>query len=211
MCCISPSNSEVNCPGADAKSPFPLFYSLSASFKNSSLREKVGNCLYFGTGEWSLRLRRRSAPTKLAYSFFSITFICSLKDNLLSETCSKDFLVVSNINGSVGKLQVISIRWIPKDHRLGLVTWTYCFKITFFPCLSGLLLWMWWNRCKSQRPLQWKGLAWEHMLRELFYRIQTHSKEEMPITSVLGGVSWQNANTMLKRVKKICLPENKQM
>ena len=43
--CISPSNSEANCDGADAGSPFKLFSSFSASFKNSSLREKVGNCL----------------------------------------------------------------------------------------------------------------------------------------------------------------------
>ena len=44
----------VNDDGADAESPFPLFFSFSASFKNSSLREKVGNCLRFGTGGWSL-------------------------------------------------------------------------------------------------------------------------------------------------------------
>ena len=54
ICCISPSNSEANRDGADAESPFPLFFSFSASFKNSSLREEVGNCLRFGTGGWSL-------------------------------------------------------------------------------------------------------------------------------------------------------------
>ena len=54
ICCISPSNSEANRYGTDAESPFPLFFSFSASFKNSSLREKVGNCLRFGTGGWSL-------------------------------------------------------------------------------------------------------------------------------------------------------------
>ncbi len=52
--CISPSNGEANRDGADAESPFPLFFSFSASFKNSSLREEVGNCLRFGTGGWSL-------------------------------------------------------------------------------------------------------------------------------------------------------------
>ena len=52
--CISPSNSEANRDGADAESPFPLFFSFSASFKNSSPRKKVGNCLRFGTGGWSL-------------------------------------------------------------------------------------------------------------------------------------------------------------
>ena len=44
---ISPSDSEVNRDGSDAESPFPLFFSLSASFKNSSR---------FGTGRPSLCL-----------------------------------------------------------------------------------------------------------------------------------------------------------
>ena len=48
--------SEANRDGADAESPFPLFFSLSASFKYSSQREKVGNCLRFGTGGPSLCL-----------------------------------------------------------------------------------------------------------------------------------------------------------
>ena len=46
----------MNRDGADAESPFPLFFSFSASFKNSSPREKVGNCLRFGTGGPSLCL-----------------------------------------------------------------------------------------------------------------------------------------------------------
>ena len=54
ICCISPSSSDVNRDGADAEPRFPLFFSFSASFKNSSPREKVGNCLHFGTGGWSL-------------------------------------------------------------------------------------------------------------------------------------------------------------
>ena len=54
ICCISPSNSEANRDGADAESPFPLFFLFSASFKNSSPRENVGNCVRFGTGGWSL-------------------------------------------------------------------------------------------------------------------------------------------------------------
>ena len=41
ICCISPSDSEANRDGSDAESPFPLFFSFSASFKNSSPREKV--------------------------------------------------------------------------------------------------------------------------------------------------------------------------
>ena len=51
LCCISPSYSETNRDGADAESPFPLFFSFSASFKNSSPREKVAKLSLFGTGE----------------------------------------------------------------------------------------------------------------------------------------------------------------
>ena len=39
--------SEANRAGADAKSLFPLFFSFSASFKNSSPREKVGKLSSF--------------------------------------------------------------------------------------------------------------------------------------------------------------------
>ena len=45
--CISPSDSEANRDGSDAESPFPLFFSLSASFKNSSPRGKVGKLFLF--------------------------------------------------------------------------------------------------------------------------------------------------------------------
>ena len=54
ICCISPSNSEANRDGADPESPFPLFFSYPTSFKNSNPREKVGNCVRFGTDGWSL-------------------------------------------------------------------------------------------------------------------------------------------------------------
>ena len=54
ICCISPSNSEANRDSAGAESPFPLFFSFSASFKDASPREKVGYCLRFGTGGCSL-------------------------------------------------------------------------------------------------------------------------------------------------------------
>ena len=47
ICCISPSDSEANRDGTDAESPFPLFFALSASFKNSSPREKVGKLSSF--------------------------------------------------------------------------------------------------------------------------------------------------------------------
>ena len=49
ICYISPSDSEANRNAA-----FPLFFSFSASFNNSSPRDKVGNCLRFGTGGRSL-------------------------------------------------------------------------------------------------------------------------------------------------------------
>ena len=47
ICCISPSDSEANRDSSDTESPFPLFFSLSASFKNSSSREKVGKLSSF--------------------------------------------------------------------------------------------------------------------------------------------------------------------
>ena len=39
ICCTSSSDSEANRNGADAESPFPLFFSFSASFKNSNPRK----------------------------------------------------------------------------------------------------------------------------------------------------------------------------
>ena len=47
ICCILPSDSEANRDGADSESPFPLFFSFSASFKNSSPREKVAKLSSF--------------------------------------------------------------------------------------------------------------------------------------------------------------------
>ena len=41
------SDSEANRDGADVESPFPLFFSFSASFKNSSPRVKVGKLSSF--------------------------------------------------------------------------------------------------------------------------------------------------------------------
>ena len=40
-------DSEANRDGANAESPFPLFFSFSASFKNSSPREKVAKLSSF--------------------------------------------------------------------------------------------------------------------------------------------------------------------
>ena len=47
ICCFQPSDSEANRDGADAESPFPLFFSFSASFKNSNPRGKVGKLSSF--------------------------------------------------------------------------------------------------------------------------------------------------------------------
>ena len=51
-CCISPSDSEANRDGADAESPFPLFFSFIASLKNSGPREKVGKFSSFWNSEF---------------------------------------------------------------------------------------------------------------------------------------------------------------
>ena len=53
ICCISPSDSsEANRDGADAESPFPLFFSFTASLKNSGPREKVGKFSSFWNSEF---------------------------------------------------------------------------------------------------------------------------------------------------------------
>ena len=53
ICCISPSDSEANRDGSDAKSPFPLFFSLLRTLAREKRSE---NCLRFGTGGPSLCL-----------------------------------------------------------------------------------------------------------------------------------------------------------
>ena len=53
ICCISPSDSEVNRDGSDAESPFPLFFSLLRTLAREKRSE---NCLRFGTGGPSLCL-----------------------------------------------------------------------------------------------------------------------------------------------------------
>ena len=51
ICCISPSDSEVNRDGSDAESPFPLFFSLLSTLAREKRSE---NCLRFRTGGPSL-------------------------------------------------------------------------------------------------------------------------------------------------------------
>ena len=53
ICCISLSDSEANRDGSDAKSPFPLFFSLLRTLAREKRSE---NCLRFGTGGPSLCL-----------------------------------------------------------------------------------------------------------------------------------------------------------
>ena len=67
ICCISPLDSEANRDGAGAESPFPLFFSFSASFKNSSPREKVGKLSSFRTGGPSLYLYPLLSPNILFF------------------------------------------------------------------------------------------------------------------------------------------------
>ena len=56
ICCISPSDSEANRDGADAESPFPLFFSFSASLRTLAKEKRSENCLRFGTSGRSLCL-----------------------------------------------------------------------------------------------------------------------------------------------------------
>ena len=70
----------MNLDSADAESPFPLFFSFSASFKNSSPREKVGNCLRFGTGGLSLCLYPLLSRNILF--FFALTMAARAKKKI---------------------------------------------------------------------------------------------------------------------------------
>ena len=54
ICCTLPSDSKANRGGSNVVSPFPLFFSISASFKNSNPRKRSENCLRFGTDGPSL-------------------------------------------------------------------------------------------------------------------------------------------------------------
>ena len=77
----------MNRDSADAESPFPLFFSFSALFKNSSHREKVGNCLRFGTGGLSLCLYPLLLQNIL--SFPALTMAAHMKKKISGEViCS---------------------------------------------------------------------------------------------------------------------------
>ena len=76
----------MNRDGADAESPFPLFFSFSASFKNSSPREKVGNCLRFGTGGLSLCLYPLLSRNILFFP--ALTMAARARKNIFGEAIS---------------------------------------------------------------------------------------------------------------------------
>ena len=56
FCCISLSDSEANCDGADAESPFPLFSLFLPHLRTLAQEKRSENCLRFGTGGASLCL-----------------------------------------------------------------------------------------------------------------------------------------------------------
>jgi len=69
--------SEANRDGTDAESPFPLFFSFSASVKNSR----------FGTGGLSLCLYHRSIIVA-KYDIFPLANNCRLRKNSGESICS---------------------------------------------------------------------------------------------------------------------------
>ena len=107
ICCISPSNSEANRDGADAESPFPLFFSFSASFKNTSLREKVRNCLRFGTGGWSLCFYALLSQNILIY--FPMPTMAALAKKISDKAiCSRNQGALSRFGAHLRVLNLIA-------------------------------------------------------------------------------------------------------
>ena len=56
LCCTSPSDSEADRDGADAESPFPLFFLFLPHLRTLAREKRSENCLRFGTGGPSLCL-----------------------------------------------------------------------------------------------------------------------------------------------------------
>ena len=105
--CISPSNSEANRDGANTESPFPLFFSFSASLKNSSPREKVGNCLRFGTGGWSLCFYPLLSPNIWIF-FPTLTMAARTKKISGKATCSRNQSALSRFGARLRILNLIA-------------------------------------------------------------------------------------------------------
>ena len=90
----------MNRDNADAEYPFPLFFSFSASFKNSSPREKVAkNCLRFGTGGPSLCLYSLLVYTKTVDSIdwlVKLQISCAIYLGATREKMASRFASVSS-------------------------------------------------------------------------------------------------------------------
>ena len=100
---------EANRDGADVES-FPLFFSFSASFKNSSPREKVGNCLRFGTGGWSLCLY--PLLSRNIWIFFpTLTVAACAKKNSGKAICSRNPSALSRFGARLRILN-LSCSWV---------------------------------------------------------------------------------------------------
>ena len=87
-CCISPSDSEANRDGADAESPFPLFFSFSASFKNYSPREKVAKLSSFRDW-WAESLFVSIVLSRNIIFFPALTMAARAKKNSGEAICSR--------------------------------------------------------------------------------------------------------------------------
>jgi len=73
--------SKANRDGTDAESPFPLFFSFSASFKNSSPREKVAKLSSFWDW-WAESLFISSIVAK--YNIFLLANNCRSRKKILA-------------------------------------------------------------------------------------------------------------------------------
>ena len=105
--CISPSNSEANRDGADAESAFPLFFSFSASLKNSSPRKMVGTCLRFGAGGWSLCFY--PLLSRNIWIFFpTLTMAARAKKNSGKAICSRNQSALSRFGAHLRILNLIA-------------------------------------------------------------------------------------------------------
>jgi len=90
-------DSEANCDGTDAESPFQLFFSFSASFKNSSPREKVTK-LSLLWDWWAESLFVSIIVAK--YNIFPLANNC--------RSCKKKFWRINLLTPSVSPIGILS-------------------------------------------------------------------------------------------------------
>ena len=88
ICCISHLDSRANRDGADVEPPFPLFFSFSASFKNSNPREKVGKLSSFWDW-WAESLFVSIIVAKYWIFFPALTMATRAKKYSGEEICSR--------------------------------------------------------------------------------------------------------------------------